>query len=220
MGRLIELLDYTLLKPTANKIDLDLFCRESIQNGFKTVFVQPYWVPYVFAQLAEFGIKVGAPIGFSLGGMRTKIKVAETLDCIKHGAAEIDMLINIGALKSQDYMAVKIDIAEVVKAAQGLTTKVIIEAGLLNREEKIAACNIIMAAGADFVKTSTGFNGSGATIDDVKLIKSIVGDNLQIKAAGGICTKQDVMAMLEAGASRIGTSNAVSIVLELEKENI
>lgn len=210
--KIIDSLDYTLLKPTANKADITNFCKETIQYGFKTVFVNPYWIPYACEQFKGEGIKVGAPIGFSLGGATTKTKVAETLECIKNGAEEIDMLINLGALKSKEYDVVKQDLIEVVKAAQGVTTKVIIETALLTDEEKIISCNLIMEAGADFVKTATGFNGGGATIADVKLLKSAVGEALKIKAAGGIRSWQDVIDMLEAGASRIGTSNAVKIV--------
>lgn len=210
--KIIDSLDYTLLKPTANKADIMNFCKETIQYGFKTVFVNPYWIPYACEQFKGKGIKVGAPVGFSLGGATTKTKVAETLECIKNGAEEIDMLINLGALKSKEYDVVKQDLVEVVKAAQGLTTKVIIETALLTDEEKIISCNLIMEAGADFVKTATGFNGGGATIADVKLLKSAVGETLKIKAAGGIRSWQDVIDMLEAGASRIGTSNAVKIV--------
>lgn len=209
---IIDMLDYTLLKPTANQADIDHFCQETMTYGFKTVFVNPYWIPRACEMFKDTEIKVGAPIGFSLGGATTPTKVAETIDAIKNGAVEIDMLINLGALKSKQYAIVKNDIREVVKAAQGLLTKVIIETALLTDEEKVTATKLIMEAGADYVKTATGFNGGGATIPDVKLLKAITGDAIKIKAAGGVRTWQDVLDMIEAGASRIGTSNAIKIV--------
>ena len=211
---MLAVLDSTLLRPTASRTDIKTFCEETIQYGFKTVFVNPYWIPYAVKLLSPHGIKVGAPIGFSLGGATTHTKVAETAEAIENGAVEIDMLINLGALKSQEYDVVKQDIAAVVKAASGHLTKVIIETALLSKAEKVTACNIIMEAGADYVKTATGFNGGGATIEDIKLLKSVTGDSIKIKAAGGIRSWQDACAMLDAGASRLGTSNAVKIINE------
>jgi deoxyribose-phosphate aldolase len=211
---MLAVLDSTLLRPTVSRTDIKTFCEDTIQYGFKTVFVNPYWIPYAVKLLSPHSIKVGAPIGFSLGGATTHTKVAETAEAIENGAAEIDMLINLGALKSKEYDAVKGDIAAVVKAASGHLTKVIIETALLSKEEKVTACKIIMEAGADYVKTATGFNGGGATIEDIKLLKSVTGDSLKIKAAGGIRSWQDACAMLEAGASRLGTSNAVKIINE------
>ncbi len=210
--KLIDMIDYTLLSPIATKANIADFCRETLQYGFKTVFVNPYYILYTHDLLKEQDITVGVPIGFSLGGATTKIKVAETVEAIKNGAREIDMLINLGALKSKEYPIVKYDIQEVVKAAQGLTTKVIIETALLTNEEKIIACNLIMEAEADFVKTATGFNGGGATVEDVALLRSIVGKDFGVKAAGGIKSYEDAVKMVKAGASRIGTSNAVKII--------
>lgn len=209
---IIDMLDYTLLKPTASRADIAAFCEETIAYGFKTVFVNPYWVSYACTLFEGKGVTVGVPIGFSLGGATTKTKVVETIEAIDNGAKEIDMLINLGALKSHEYDVVKRDIAAVVEASDGLLTKVIIETALLTDEEKVVACKLIMEAGADYVKTATGFNGGGATIPDVKLLKSVVGDRIKIKAAGGVRTWQDVLAMVEAGASRIGTSGAVKLV--------
>ncbi|ALX49984.1 deoxyribose-phosphate aldolase [Lentibacillus amyloliquefaciens] len=209
---LTEMIDYTLLKPTVSKADIKDFCQEAIDYGFKTVFVNPYYVPLAHKLLSLHGIKVGAPIGFSLGGATTQTKVAETKDAIKNGAEEIDMLINLGALKSQEYDVVKHDISEVVKASEGLTTKVIIENGLLNHDEKITAAKLIVEAGADFVKTATGFNGGGATVEDVKLLRSVVGENFGVKAAGGVRTYEDALAIVGAGADRIGASGAIAIV--------
>ncbi|VBB08947.1 deoc/fbab/ lacd aldolase [Lucifera butyrica] len=210
--KLIKIMDYTLLRPAATKADIAVFCEETIQYGFKTIFVNPYYVSFASQLLKETGVKVGVPIGFSLGGATTKIKVAETTEAIANGAGEVDMLINLGALKSKEYQAVERDIAEVVKASQGLTTKVIIETALLTREEKVAACSLIMEAGADFVKTATGFNGGGATVEEVKFLKSVVGDKLGIKAAGGIRCYEDACQLIEAGAGRIGTSSAIQIL--------
>jgi deoxyribose-phosphate aldolase len=209
---LINIIDYTLLNPIATRANIADFCRETLQYGFKTVFVNPYYILYTHDLLKEQDITVGVPIGFSLGGATTKIKVAETVDAINNGAREIDMLINLGALKSKEYQIVKYDIQEVVKAAQGFITKVIIETSLLTKAEKIIACNLIMEAKADFVKTATGFNGGGATVEDVALLRSIVGNDFGVKAAGGIKSYADAVNMVKAGASRIGTSNAVKIV--------
>ncbi|RYG72189.1 deoxyribose-phosphate aldolase [Lentibacillus lipolyticus] len=209
---LIDIIDYTLLKPTVSKAEIKDFCQETIDYGFKTVFVNPYYVPYAYELLSPHGIKVGVPIGFSLGGATTQTKVAETKEAIQNGAVEIDMLMNLGALKSQEYDVVKHDIAEVVKASDGLTTKVIIENGLLTKEEKVTAAKLTVEAGADYVKTATGFNGGGATVEDVKLLRSVVGDHAGVKAAGGIRTYDDAIAIVEAGADRIGASGAVAIV--------
>ncbi len=209
---LIEMIDYTLLNPIATKEHIQIFCQETITHGFKTVFVNPYYVSFANQLLKDHNIKVGVPIGFSLGGATTKVKVAETVDAIDNGAREIDMLINLGALKSKEYNVVKHDIAEVVKASQGLVTKVIIETALLTQEEKKIACSLIKEAGADFVKTATGFNGGGATIEDVELLRSVVGKDFGVKAAGGIRTYDDAIKIVKAGANRIGTSNAIAII--------
>lgn len=210
--QLIDMIDYTLLTPTASKEDIKAFCEETIEYGFKTVFVNPFYVSYAHSLLSPHNIKVGVPIGFSLGGATTHVKVEETKEAIKNGAEEIDMLVNLGALKSGEYDVVKNDIAEVVKASQGLTTKVIIETALLTDEEKVKVTEIIIEAGADFVKTATGFNGGGATIEDVKLLRSVAGDKIGVKAAGGVKTYEDAVNIVAAGANRIGASGAVAII--------
>lgn len=210
--KVINYIDYTLLRPTATREDITNFCNETIQYGFNTVFVNPYYISYTNELLKDHGVSVGVPIGFSLGGATTRTKVTETLEAIQNGAKEIDMLINLGALKSKEYDLVQYDIEEVVKASTGLTTKVIIETALLSDEEKVTASKIVMEAGADYVKTATGFNGGGATIDDIKLLKSVVGDQCKIKAAGGIKSFEDAVKFIEAGASRLGTSSAVQII--------
>lgn len=207
-----DMIDSTLLKPTASKEDITAFCEETIEHGFTTVFVNPYYVKHAVELLKPHNIKVGVPIGFSLGGATTKTKVVETKEAIENGAEEIDMLINLGALKSQEYDVVRNDIAEVVQAANGLTTKVIIETALLTDEEKVKACELIVEAGADYVKTATGFNGGGATVEDVKLLRSVVGEDFGVKAAGGVRTYEDAVRIVEAGANRIGTSGAVAII--------
>ncbi len=209
---LIDIIDYTLLNPIATKEHIQIFCQEAITYGFKTVFVNPYYVSFANQLLKDHNIKVGVPIGFSLGGATTKVKVAETVDAIDNGAREIDMLINLGALKSKEYDVVKYDITEVAKASQGLVTKVIIETALLTQEEKKIACSLIREAGADFVKTATGFNGGGATAEDVVLLRSVVGKDFGVKAAGGIRTYDDAIKIVKAGANRIGTSNAIAII--------
>ena len=209
---LISLIDYTLLNPIATRKCIKIFCEEAIEYGFKTVFVNPYYVSYAHRLLSPHHIKVGIPIGFSLGGAVTHVKVEEAKQGIKNGAEEMDMLINIGALKSGEFDVVKNDIEEVVKVANGLTTKVIIETGLLTEKEKIIATELIMEAGADFVKTSTGFNGSGATIEDVQLLRSIAKDKIGVKAAGGVKTYQEAVQMVKAGANRIGSSSAIVMI--------
>lgn len=215
---LIEIIDYTLLNPIATKEHIQVFCQETITHGFKTVFINPYYVSLANQLLKDHDVKVGVPIGFSLGGATTKVKVVETIDAIQNGAREIDMLINLGALKSKEYNLVKYDIEEVVKASQGLVTKVIIETALLTQEEKIIACNLIREAGADFVKTATGFNGGGATVEDVALLRSVVGKDFGVKAAGGIRSYDDAINIIKAGANRIGTSNALSIISNQQQD--
>lgn len=209
---LINMIDYTLLKPTTTKDDITQFCQETIEYGFKTVFVNPYYVKYAYEMLKDHNVAVGAPIGFSLGGATTPVKVVETKDAIQNGATEIDMLINLGALKSGEYDVVQHDISEVVKQAGDLTTKVIIETALLTDEEKVTACKLIQEAGADFVKTATGFNGGGATVEDVNLLRKTVGPDFGVKAAGGVKTFNDAVNIVEAGADRIGASGAIAII--------
>jgi len=210
--KLINIIDYTLLRPTATKQEIKAFCEETIEHGFKTVFVNPYYVSYAHNLLSPHGIKVGVPIGFSLGGATTSVKVEETKEAIKNGAEEIDMLVNLGALKSSEYDVVRDDIAAVVEAARGLTTKVIIETALLTDEEKVKATELIIEAGADFVKTATGFNGGGATVKDVQLLHKTARGKIQVKAAGGVKTYEDALKILGAGATRIGASGAVAII--------
>ncbi|WP_272031680.1 deoxyribose-phosphate aldolase [Oceanobacillus kimchii] len=209
---LIKIIDYTLLHPTSSKSEIESFVQEVVDYGFKTIFVQPYYVPFAVNWLAEHDVKVGVPVGFSLGGATTHVKVEETKEAIRNGAEEIDMLVNLGALKPGDYQTVEADIASVVEAANGLNTKVIIETALLNQEEKVNVTECIIRAGADFVKTATGFNGGGATVEDVRLLNEVGKGKIQVKAAGGIKTYEDALAIIDAGATRIGSSGAVQII--------
>ena len=208
------LIDHTILKPEATRADVVKICREAREYGFASVCVNPYWVPLVKTELAGSKVKVCSVVGFPLGATSTEAKVCETAAALRSGAQEIDMVINVGALRSGDTDAVKTDIQSVVRVAHqaGAIVKVILETALLDDTQKTVASQISKAAGADFVKTSTGFSTSGATVHDVALMRAAVGPNLGIKASGGIRTLQDVQAMTAAGATRIGASASVKIV--------
>lgn len=208
------LIDHTILKPEATRADVLKVCREARQYNFASVCVNPYWVPLVTAELAGSKVKVCTVVGFPLGATSTEAKVAETAAALRAGAQEIDMVINVGALRSGDHEAVKLDIRQVVKVSHeaGAKVKVILETALLNDNEKAVACTLAKLAGADFVKTSTGFSKSGATAHDVALMRSVVGPEMGIKAAGGIRTLEDVRQMTAAGATRIGASASVKII--------
>lgn len=215
------LIDHTILKPHATLEDVDNLCKEAAECGFCSVCVNSSFVYYCAEKLKDTHIKVCAVVGFPLGAMSTDGKVAETLAAIQDGADEIDMVIHIGMLKSGNWEYVKEDIAAVVAAAgENVLVKVILEMCLLTEAEKIRACQICKEAGADFVKTSTGFSTGGATIEDVRLMRKTVGPGMGVKAAGGIRTLTDMKAMLEAGASRIGTSAGVAIVNAAKQQNI
>lgn len=211
---LAPMIDHTILKPDARREDVSQLCREALQHGFAAVCVNPFWVRQVAGILKGSAVKTCSVVGFPLGATPTDVKAYETRRAIFDGAQEIDMVINIGALKSGDFSLVEQDILEVVRVAaeQGAVVKVILETCLLSQEEKIAACQLARRALADFVKTSTGFSSGGATIDDVRLMKEIVGDCLKVKASGGIRSLADARAMIKAGANRIGTSSGVKIV--------
>jgi deoxyribose-phosphate aldolase len=208
------LIDHTILKPEATSADVLKVCREARQYSFASVCVNPYWVPLVRAELAGSKVAVCTVVGFPLGATSTEAKVAETAAALRAGAQEIDMVINVGALRSGDQEAVKLDIRQVVKVSHeaGAIVKVILETALLNDNEKAAACTLAKLAGADFVKTSTGFSKAGATAHDVALMRSVVGPEMGIKAAGGIRTLEDVRQMTAAGATRIGASASVKII--------
>ena len=208
------LIDHTILKPEATRSDVVKICREAREYRFASVCVNPYWVPLVKAELSGSPVKVCSVVGFPLGATSTEAKVCETAAALRAGAQEIDMVINVGALRSGDTDAVKIDIQSVVRVAHqaGAIVKVILETALLDDTQKTVASKISKAAGADFVKTSTGFSTSGATVHDIALIRAAVGPNIGVKASGGIRTLEDVQAMTAAGATRIGASASVKIV--------
>ena len=209
-----SLIDHTILKPEATRADLLKVCREARQYNFASVCVNPYWVPLVRTELAGSPVKICTVVGFPLGATSTESKVAETGIALRDGAQEIDMVINIGALRSGDNEAVKSDIRQVVRVTHEAKAivKVILETALLDDNQKAIACTLSKLAGADFVKTSTGFSTSGATAHDVALMRSVVGPEMGIKAAGGIRTLADLQAMTAAGATRIGASASVKIV--------
>jgi deoxyribose-phosphate aldolase len=208
------LIDHTILKPEATRADVVKVCREARQYSFASVCVNPYWVPLVRAELAGSPVKVCTVVGFPLGATSSESKAAEAAIAVRDGAQEVDMVINVGALKSGDQDAVKADIQGVVKAshAAGAIVKVILETALLDDNQKTLACVLAKAAGADFVKTSTGFGPSGATAHDIALMRHTVGPQMGVKASGGIRTLQDLQTMTAAGASRIGASASVKIV--------
>ena len=212
-----ERIDHTLLRPEATRPQIIRLCEEAMHFRFNAVFVHPSYVAVAAAMLRDTTVKVGTPIGFPQGATLTTVKRFEALEAARLGAQEFDMVLNIGALKSGCYEFVGSDICAVAEAAHdsGAILKVILETCLLTREEKIKACELSVAAGADFVKTSTGLAGAGATIEDVKLMRSIVGKRAGVKAAGGIRTAAEIRAMVDAGANRIGTSSGVVIMAEL-----
>ncbi|MGG3707023.1 deoxyribose-phosphate aldolase [Heyndrickxia coagulans] len=214
MANFAAYIDHTLLKPEATEKDILKLTAEAAQYHFASVCIHPYWVKLAARELAGTGVKVCTVIGFPLGATTAETKAFETKKAIGDGADEIDMVINIGALKSGNTEAVEADIRAVVEAAQGKLVKVIIETCLLTNEEKELACRLAVKAGAHFVKTSTGFSTGGATVEDVKLMRQTVGDKAGVKASGGIHTKAEAEAMIEAGATRIGASSGVKIVSE------
>lgn len=209
---LAKYIDHTLLKPQAAEADIKHLCNEARQYGFFSVCVNPYWVPFCKKQLEGSGVKVCTVIGFPLGANTTETKVFEAKDALHNGADELDMVVNLGALKSGDWDTVAADIRAVRGAGQNFTLKVIIETSVLTQEEKVKVCQIADQAGADFVKTSTGFTGGGATAEDVKLMKNSVSARTQVKASGGVRTREDFDAMVAAGATRIGASAGVKII--------
>lgn len=209
---LAGLIDHTLLKPEAAREDLRKLCEEARTYGFASCCVNSSNVRYVKQRLAGSGVMTVAVVGFPLGAASTHAKAFETREAVRDGADEIDMVINIGAMKSRDYATVLEDIRAVVDAARGKPVKVILETAALERDEKIIVCALSKAAGAAFVKTSTGFGGGGATLDDVALMRAVVGDELGVKASGGVRDAEGVDAMVRAGANRIGASASVEIV--------
>lgn len=209
---LAKLIDHTALKPETTKAQITQLCKEAKEYGFASVCVNPTWVKLAAELLAGSDVKVCTVIGFPLGANTSAVKAFEAKDAIASGAGEVDMVINIAALKDKDDALVESDIRAVVEAANGTLVKVIIETSLLSDEEKVRACEIAVKAGTDFVKTSTGFSTGGATKEDVALMRKTVGPTIGVKASGGVRTKQDVEDMVAAGATRIGASAGVAIV--------
>ena len=208
-------IDHTILKPDADEAAVIKLCREAKEYGFASVCVNPYYTKLVHEELKGSGVKTCVVIGFPLGANTKAVKAFETKEAMENGAEEVDMVINIGALKDKKYAVVKEDIEAVTKTAKGKAiVKVIIETCLLTDEEKVTACTIAKEAGADFVKTSTGFSTGGATENDVKLMRETVGDDIGVKASGGIRNFKTAIAMIEAGANRIGASAGISIIEE------
>ncbi len=206
------MIDHTLLKADATRGQFETLCAEAKKYGFASVCVNPAWVKYAAEQLQGSDVLVCTVIGFPLGASTPAVKAFETKDAIANGAGEIDMVINIGALKDGDYDVVREDIKAVVAAANGTLVKVIIETCLLTDEEKVKACELAVEAGADFVKTSTGFSTGGATAEDIALMRKTVGPDLGVKASGGVRSLEDMKKMISNGATRIGASSGVAIM--------
>jgi len=208
------LIDHTILRPEATKADVLRLCREARQYAFTVIFIPPCYTADAVEAVAGSAVRVGIPIGFPLGGHATRIKVAEAVEGVRQGAAVLDMVINVSRLKSGDLDGVRQDIAEVVRATPEAEHKVILETCYLTDQEKMTACRLVVEAGADYVKTSTGFAAGGATAADVRLLKASVGGRAKVKASGGIRDWHSAREMLEAGADRIGTSASLKIVEE------
>ena len=208
------LIDHTVLRPDATKADVLRLCQEAREFGFIVIFVPPCYLDEAVEAVAGTTIRVGIPVGFPLGGHTTATKVAEAIEGVARGATVLDMVINVSRLKSGDYDLVRGDMAEVVQATKRVEHKVILETCCLTREEKIIACRLAVEAGMDYVKTSTGFASAGATVEDVRLMKDTVAGRAKVKASGGIRDWKTTLAMLEAGADRIGTSASLRILEE------
>ncbi len=215
-----KMIDHTILKPNVTDADVIKVCTEAKEYGFFSVCVNPYFVPLVAKELQGTDVKVTSVIGFPLGASTTFIKAAEAKKAVEDGANEIDMVINVSALKDGKYDFVQNDIAAVVDAIKGKAIlKVILETCLLTKEEIVKGCELSKAAGAQFVKTSTGFSTGGATVEDVKLMKQTVGDALEVKASGGVRDYDTAMAVIQAGATRIGASSSVDIATHSKTSN-
>ena len=209
---LASYIDHTVLRPEARRADVARFCEEAIDYGFFSVCVNPYYVPQVVAALKGSSVKTCCVVGFPLGATPTIVKVQETEWAVAVGAQEIDMVISVGALKDGDTSSVRDDIAAVKRACGSALLKVIIETCLLTDDEKKTACLLAKEAGADYVKTSTGFSTGGATAEDIALMRATVGPEMGVKASGGIRTFNDAIRMIEAGATRVGCSSSIAIV--------
>ena len=209
-----DIIDHTVLRPDATKMDILRLCQEAKKFRFTVIFVPPCYVDDAVAAVAGTAILVGIPIGFPLGGHTTKTKVAEAVEAVARGARILDMVMNVSRLKSGNREYVRKDITEVVNATPGVEHKVILETCYLTPQEKRTACQLVVEAGADYVKTSTGFGAAGATVEDVRLMKEAVAGRAKVKASGGIRDWKTTLAMLDAGADRIGTSASLAIMAE------
>lgn len=214
-----RMIDHTLLKPESTREQIKSLCDEALEYNFKSVCINPFWVSYANDILKDSEVSVCTVIGFPLGANTTSMKATEAREAILNGADEVDMVINVGLLKSKEYDLVEEDIKAVVEESKDKIVKVIIETYLLSDEEIVKACEISMKSGADFVKTSTGFNSAGAKAQDVNLMRKTVGDTLGVKASGGIRDLKTAREMIENGATRLGVSAGIEIIKELENEN-
>ncbi len=217
--KIASIIDHTMLKADATAIEIEKLCNEAMEYNFKAVCVNPYYVEFAKSLLKDTEVKVATVVGFPLGASTKETKAFETVNAINNGADEIDMVINISALKNKEYNIVSEDIKAVVDSSNNRAiVKVIIETSLLTDEEKIKACEIAKISGADFVKTSTGFSTDGAKIEDITLMRKTIGEDMKIKASGGIRDYKTASAMVEAGADRIGASASIAIAVEENKQ--
>ncbi|WP_105620015.1 deoxyribose-phosphate aldolase [Vallitalea okinawensis] len=207
-------IDHTILNADATKDEIIGYCEDAKKYSFASVVVNSVNVPIIAKELSDSDTNIVAVVGFPLGAMLTEVKAFEASQCVKYGAKEIDMVINIGALKDKDYKVVEEDIRVIVEASKPALVKVIIETSLLTDEEKVKACELSVSGGAAFVKTSSGFSTHGATVQDIRLMKDTVGNSAFVKASGGIRTYEDAMSMIDAGADRIGVGDGKLLVRE------
>lgn len=216
-AELARMIDHTLLRADATQSEIAELCRQAAEHGFAGVAINPAWTRFCAQRLAGTSVAVNPTVGFPLGANTAQVKVEEARDALRNGATELDMVINVGALRSGFNAYVEQEIAAVVRAAGRVPVKVIIETSCLTDEQKVAVCEMAVRAGAAFVKTSTGFARSGATVEDVALMRRTVGNRIGVKAAGGIRTYGDAMSMIGAGATRIGTSAGIAILEDAER---
>lgn len=219
-AKIAGIIDHSLLKPTAISEDIKKLCNEARQYGFYSVCINPFFVSMAKEFLSGSDVKISTVIGFPFGMTLPEVKVYEAVEAVSSGADELDIVMNIGMAKIGKWDIVKNDISDIISATKGVIHKIIIETCYLSHDEKIKASNVMIEAGAEFIKTSTGFGTGGATVEDVRLIKSVAGDACKIKAAGGIKNLFQVREMIKAGAARIGTSAGVAIIIELSEESI
>lgn len=215
-----KLIDHTLLKANASRQDIQELCSQAIKQGFFSVCINPYWVKPAVDMLKGEKVRVCSVIGFPLGAYASRVKAFQSGIALEQGAHELDMVVNIGAVKDKDYSVVEAEIKEVKRVAGDNIVKVIIETCFLTQEEKVHLCKLVKECGADFVKTSTGFGTAGATVEDVRLLRETVGSHIGVKASGGIRNLETLMGMVEAGANRIGTSSGIIIMEECKQHNM